>query len=378
MKFSKISLQNWKNFATVEGVPLQDRCFLIGPNASGKSNLLDVFRFLKDLAAEGLYKAVNARGGVSKLRAAAGRRHSSLIIDCSLTSQNNDEWQYYLEIKQNNQRIPYVEREHVKKNDHTVLDRPLKEERSDSELISQTYLEQVSMNRNFREIANHFKSINYLHVVPHIIREQGRIVPQEDDPYGSDFLDHISKVNANTRKAWLKRIEDAVKIAVPQFEDFKLEKDNKGVPHLMVRYKHWRRHGSWQNESDMSDGTLRLLGFLWALLEGKGLLLLEEPELSLHPEVVRNLPQIMAKVERKSQRQIIVSTHSPEMLADEGIAPEEVLLLIPGEEGTQIMTGFESQRIKSMMEAGLSAAESAFPEAAPENPEQLSLLDWTK
>ncbi len=351
---------------------------MIGPNASGKSNFLDVFRFLRDLAAEGLYKSVNNRGGVSRLRAAAGRRHSSIIVECLLRSSENVKWQYRLEIRQDNQRRPFVEKEKVKKNNNVILDRPRNGEKSDPELISQTHLEQVSMNREFREIANHFKSVNYLHVVPHIIRDASRVVPQEDDPYGSDFLDHISKVNANTRKAWLRRIEEAVKIAVPQFEDFRLERDNKGVPHLMVRFKHWRRHGSWQDESDMSDGTLRLMGFLWALLEGKGLLLLEEPELSLHPEVVSTLPQIMAKVERKSQKQIIVSTHSPEMLSDEGIAPEEVLLLIPGQEGTMIKPGVESERIKSMMESGLSAAESAFPETAPENAEQLSLLDWMK
>jgi predicted ATPase len=47
MRFSQVILENWRNFDQVD-VRLQDRAFLVGPNASGKSNFLDVFRFLRD------------------------------------------------------------------------------------------------------------------------------------------------------------------------------------------------------------------------------------------------------------------------------------------------------------------------------------------
>jgi AAA15 family ATPase/GTPase len=47
-RFAWLRLKNWKNFQSVE-VDLPLRVFLVGPNASGKSNLLDVFRFLRDL-----------------------------------------------------------------------------------------------------------------------------------------------------------------------------------------------------------------------------------------------------------------------------------------------------------------------------------------
>ena len=52
MIISKLALKNWRNFRTAE-VRLVDRVFLVGPNASGKSNLLDVFRFLRDIAVAG-------------------------------------------------------------------------------------------------------------------------------------------------------------------------------------------------------------------------------------------------------------------------------------------------------------------------------------
>ena len=65
LRFRKLHLQNWKNFKEAR-VDLQDRMFLVGPNASGKSNLLDALRFLRDLASlgGGFGDAVRRRGGV--------------------------------------------------------------------------------------------------------------------------------------------------------------------------------------------------------------------------------------------------------------------------------------------------------------------------
>src|SRR5205085_2476678 len=119
-------------------------------------------------------------------------------------------------------------------------------------------------------------------------------------------------------------------------QEVELNTDVRGVPHLRGRYQHWRPHGVWQTEEHFSDGTLRLLGLLWAVTDGTGPLLLEEPELSLHPEVVRYIPQMFARVQRRNGRQILVSSHSPEILNDPGIGLDEVLVLIPQSEGTLV------------------------------------------
>ena len=85
IRFSRIELRNWKNFTRVD-VPLANRVFLVGPNASGKSNFLDAFRFLRDLVTEGggLAKAVDARDGMSKLRSLYARgtnTHVSIAVE---------------------------------------------------------------------------------------------------------------------------------------------------------------------------------------------------------------------------------------------------------------------------------------------------------
>ena len=119
---------------------------------------------------------------------------------------------------------------------------------------------------------------------------------------------------------------------------------------------------------------LRLLGLLWATLDGSGPLLLEEPELSLHPEVVRYIPQMFARIQRKSGRQIIISTHSSDLLRDDGIGLDEALLLQPKAEGTGVGAAGSFVEIKALLESGLSLADAVIPRTRPQDVEQLSLF----
>ena len=124
MYISQIKLQNWKNFQQAEA-PLGLRVFVIGANASGKSNLLDAFRFLRDVANDGLAKAVDdARGGVSAIRCLSARRYSDIEIEVQLAENGDDRWSYLLAVSQDSLRRPVVKREIVLQGDHELLRRP--------------------------------------------------------------------------------------------------------------------------------------------------------------------------------------------------------------------------------------------------------------
>jgi predicted ATPase len=116
------------------------------------------------------------------------------------------------------------------------------------------------------------------------------------------------------------------------------------------------------------------MGILWSALEGTGPMLFEEPELSLHPEVVRYIPQMFARLQRKTGRQIFISTHSPELLRDEGVGQDEVLLLMPTKEGTEVRRASEFSEIKDLLEGGVSMADAVLPQTRPASVEQLSLF----
>lgn len=366
-RFASVRLSNWKNFPEVDQ-PLQSRVFLVGPNASGKSNFLDAFRFLRDVASVGggFQSAVNRRKGVSGIRCLSARRHPNVVLDVTVgNDERPDQWRYRLEFTQDNNQVPRVKHERVWRDGEGILARPLPEDEEDAERLTQTYLEQVNTNREFREVHEFLGALRYLHVVPQLVREPDRSVGRSNDPYGGDFLEQIALTQDRTQKSRLERIRKALLVAVPQLLEIQLDRDERGTPHLRGRYEHWRPQGAWQSEDQFSDGTLRLLGILWALLDGWGPLLLEEPELSLHPDVVRILPQLFARLERRSKRQVLVTTHSPDLLADTGIGLDEVLLLVPGPEGTEVRAASTIQEVPDLLKGGLSLAEAILPLARP-------------
>ena len=378
MRFTHVHLENWRNFTRVN-VPLQQRMFLVGPNASGKSNLLDAFRFLRDIVrvGGGLEKAVADRGGVSRLRSLAARRYPEIVVDVEIGEDDSPEWRYLIAIIQDNRGRTTIKEEKVWKGGELLLNRPDDNDLLDKELLHQTHLEQNNSNRNFREIATFFDTIRYYHIVPQLIREPDRSVGKKFDPYGGDFLEQVASTTKKTQDSRLRRIESALRVAVPQLQKLDIERDNRGVPHLKGKYEHWRSRGAWQSEVDFSDGTLRLMGLLWALFDGQGPLILEEPELSLHAEVASHVPAMMASIQRSQRRQarqILVSTHSSDLLRDLGIAPDEVLLLRPKQGGTQVEVGIEVKEIRQLLEAGLSVAEAVLPQTRPPKAEQLSFL----
>lgn len=381
MIITNVKLKNWRNFRTAN-VRLGNRVFVVGPNASGKSNFLDVFAFLRDLAVAGggLQKAVNDRGGISKIRCLAARQHPDLEIEVELSDDNGgrNRWTYAIGIRQESRgyRQPFLAYEEVTCNHHTVLKRPDASDQADTLRLTQTHLEQISANSQFREIARFFEAIDYLHLVPQLIRHpeafSGPGMP--GDPYGRNFLERVARTPEKIRKSRLRRIEAALQIAVPQLSELTDIKDETGIPHLEAVYKHWRPKGAKQREDQFSDGTLRLIGLLWSLLESSSLLLLEEPELSLNTGIVRKLPALMYRIQKQRQRQVIVSTHSPDLLSDPGIGGEEVLLLTPSEEGTRIELASSVQEIRDLLEGGLTIADAAVPRTTPQTLSQLDLF----
>ena len=374
MRITHLRLENWKNFRQLDLV-LQRRVFIVGPNASGKSNFLDALRFLRDLADPegGFQRAVKSRDGVSQLRCLHARAQPNIALDVSMEIDEED-YRYRLEFAQDNQRRPLVRREDVLRNRKILLARPDPADLEDVSRLTQTHLEQVNANKDFRAVAESLAQVSYKHVVPQLIRESERLTPRNQDPYGSDFLEQMARTPKRVLDSRLGRINQALQVAVPQLRELKLERDERGVPHLKGLYEHWRPNAGWQSEEHFSDGTLRLLGLLWAFLDGTAPLLLEEPELSLHPAVVKYIPSMMNAIARKAARQIVISTHSVDLLSDPGIAPEEVVLLRPTSEGTEAKLAVDEEQIRALLQGGIPMGDAVVPHTAPREASQLAFF----
>jgi hypothetical protein len=77
---------------------------------------------------------------------------------------------------------------------------------------------------------------------------------------------------------------------------------------------------------------------------------------------------------KRAIRQVLLSTHSSDLLRDEGIAADELLLVIPTKEGSIIQVGADDKEIRQLLEAGLTAAEAVIPRTQPANAVQLSFF----
>ena len=386
MLITRLKLKNWRNFRDVD-VSLGPRAYVIGANASGKSNFLDVFRFLRTIAQSeggGLQKALKDRGGLSKLRSLHARKDPEVRIEVEVSESIEDhvpKWRYVLAFKSEGKGLQRVliQEEAVFRDGEKLFGRPSAADKKDEARLTQTHLEQINNNAEFRELVEHFAATTYLHLVPQLLKHSdeisGRII--ENDPFGQGLLQRIARTSARTREFRLRHIQEALAVAVPQLSELQFEKDPaSGAPHLRANFTHWRVH-AWQREDQFSDGTLRLIGFLWALQEGDGLLLLEEPELSLNDAITEHIPLMVDRVLRQRKkggflRQVVSTTHSETLIAAVP-DPNSILLLEPGDNGTSARTANVEEQEE--MEHGLNPAEVLLPKTRPKDIETMGLFE---
>ncbi len=390
MIISRIKLTNWKNFANAEA-HLGDVNYIVGANASGKSNFLDVFRFLRDVAKPiggGLQAAVANRGGFGNICSLSAEKGSSVRIEVDIADNGTDinhVWKYVLEIGINNKLMlqPSLITEEVYSYDNgqekNILGNLGLGRVLDSSIIfRQTALEQEGFSQQFGELNKFFSEITYLHVVPQLIKFNAEIGGKalENDPFGQAFLHRIAQTPDTQRRRYLTKIQDVLKAVIPNIQLINFNYDTMRVPHLEVKYSNHNPASRWQTEEQFSDGTLRLISLFWQLLDGDNTLLLEEPELSLDEDVIRELPRMIDQLNRaadesKAKRQIIISTHSSAMLENKGIDARYVLRLETGEDGTKIRSISEAD--EALIRSGFSAAEVILPQVHPKNASKMSV-----
>lgn len=214
MIVTRLVLKNWRNFREVD-IPLRDRTYLLGANASGKSNFLDVFRFLRDVSKPqggGLQKAIYDREGIQKLRCLHARRDPEVSIEVHVAQGADDAeplWRYKLGFKPEGKgaQRTLISTEQVWRGNEKILDRPDANDKKDAVRLTQTALEQIQVNVAFRELATFFGETTYLHLVPQLLKYGDKIGGQrlEDDPFGQGLLERIAKTTEKTREARLKK-----------------------------------------------------------------------------------------------------------------------------------------------------------------------------
>jgi predicted ATPase len=309
MKFRKIILRNWKNFREAE-VKIGDHLILIGGNASGKSNFLDAFRFLRDISSEGgsLQKAVLCRGGMRNVRNFYVKQEE-VSVRVEMEDDFGKQWTYEIAFNQasRKRKEAVVVREYVSCDGEPFLERPDDGDKNDPVRLSASFLNSTVANKAFRVIPEFFSSIRF----------------------AVSFLWEMEATPTAILAPKLALIEKELRNALEINLRLTAEEE---YGHTSILFRIGRRK---VREEDVSEGTFRLMGLLWDALNATGPLLIEEPERHLAPRIALKLSNILKRL--NPNLQIIATTNSPYVIDSFG-AHNAVRLLRTSKE-THVVEG---------------------------------------
>lgn len=365
MKLTHIAITNWRNFAHIE-FDLSSRLFVVGPNSSGKTNLLGALRFLGDIGRRGLVAASEDLGGPDRyFRSGAD---SAAFVATFNDTQNSTEFALFL-------RLMSAGSESTKRGsdaDQTFafpMTDPLTGELNDRYLdVHQTITaggkkpadegesfpvedEEAQRTRVRQTLAG----IRYIHPNPKKMLERS---DRYDPDHGTGFFQHVGRFSDQQLDAVVDRIRPIMASVVPEIPNLSYQRMGLGTEVVFYSDTPVRGASGVYSHEQFSEGTLRLLGMLFDLAtlpRDTSVVLIEEPEIFLQASVVRSLPSLLAEVAMNRDVQMVISTHSPELIDSELVLPSQVLMLRSenGETTGELLSESNDPRIKAVVSAGL-------------------------
>jgi predicted ATPase len=341
---TRVVLKNYKSIAGCS-VPLRSLVFLVGQNGSGKSNFLDALRFVSDALHSSLDHALRERSGISEVRRRSGGHpnHFAVRLDFHLPSGQMGNYSFQIGAKESGgfevqteecklvnagrlgEQFYLVEKGRVVRTSVSV---------APAAFADRLYLVAASGLPQFRPVYDALSTIEVYNLNPKEIanlqKPDASQVLRRDGGNASSIFRKLPEPARQQINGYLARIvqgiADAEAKALGSQETLEFRQAVKGQKH------------SWRFlASSMSDGTLRAFGILLALFQnaakeagGPLLIGLEEPEMALHPAATGVLLSALREASR--QTQILVTSHSPDLLDDSDI-PTESLLAVDNQEG---------------------------------------------
>jgi predicted ATPase len=332
-------------------VDLGSLCLLVGPNGSGKSNFLDAIRLISDGLETSLEHAIRQRGGIQDVRRRSSGHptHFAIGLRIKLLNKGNASFAFKVgtyadgefRVQQEQVAISYPEYDAyyevhngeltkfevseegtLRTND--ILHTPVKI------LPDRLLLATLSSQPAFRPLFDALSGMGFYNINPALIRE-----PQPHHSGdkllrdGGNIASVVKRLETDDSKA-LARIQDYVRRVVPGLDSVHYKplgpRETLEFRQAVPGAKHpWRFYAA-----NMSDGTLRSLGVLTALFQSMNrrnksvpLVAIEEPESTIHPGAAGIVMDALLEASRNSQ--VLVTTHSPDLLDHDAIADARIL-----------------------------------------------------
>ena len=386
VKLTHIAITNWRNFAHIE-FDLASRLFVVGPNSSGKTNLLAALRFLSDVARLGLAAASENWGGPERYFR-SGTDSASFTVTADVDTRQVT---YDLSL----QRLTGIPGENVLEGDQLrILEPRVLDDRADlfswkdvaessgddpahgcegeadtsflpPEYADEKLLidgEEVPFIRDSKQvrlgascIRKLLAGVRYIHPNPKKMLERA---DRYDPDHGTGFFQHAGRFSDQQLNAVIDRIRSITAAVVPEIPNLSYQRMGLGTELVFYSDTPVRGASGIYSHEQFSEGTLRLLGLLFDLAtlpRDTSVVLIEEPESFLQASVVRSLPSLLAEVAMNRDVQMVISTHSPELIDSELVLPSQVLMLRSENDATtgELLSQSNDPRIKAVVSARL-------------------------
>lgn len=346
----KLSIHGFKSIATLEDFALRNLNVLIGANGAGKSNFVDFFRLLRAMADESLKTFVNQRGGGDGFFF-LGPRHTRQIS--ARTEFGNNVYEFDLEatadgsLQITDERVQYTGGGGfgtLTSIGQGNRESQLKARKDEAAQFGEgPGVPHYVYNALSSWTVYHFHDTGMLAPMrrDQSVRDSGRLRPEAENL--AAFLLHLRDDFPDNYTL----IRDTVRMIAPFFDEFLLEPQNKGNEEK-VRLE-WRQKGSdfpFQ-PAQLSDGSMRFICLTTALLqpEPPATVLIDEPELGLHPYAINLLSDLIQSMSERTQ--VVVSTQSPTLL--DHFAPEDVVV-VNRQAGHSIFERLEPGKLKEWLD----------------------------
>jgi len=302
---SKLTIKGYKSIRNLENFELRNINVLIGPNGAGKSNFLEFFRLLEEISKgeESLWHYTSYMGGVDKILF-LGPKITPFAEVVIWTSDARIGFEIS---PTQDSRLEYLQM-------HVTETTGLEPARRNTKLDS--LLREIYRNHRFY----HFHDTSNFAAVKRACSKRDYEYLRPDASNLAAFLLFLKKRHEKE----YQYIREVIQLAAPFFDDFLLRDSLDNPDETLLE---WRQKGSDYPflPSQISDGTLRFICLATALLQPNppSTILLDEPELGLHPYALTLLAGLIQKASLKTQ--VIVSTQSAALI--DHFQPEDIVIV---------------------------------------------------
>ena len=323
---NRITIEGFKSIKRIEELELGRINVLIGPNGSGKSNFIGALSFLQALRAGSLRDYVSRAGGADRVLHFGSKTTERLTLHTWFESVDDAENQYEIALAATatDDLYPVAETGYFQDKHHEQPYRdslaPYGNEAGISNPSSEKIAWYVRQHLDGWRLY-HFHDTGPTSPMKKIgdVNDNRRLRP--DGANLAAFLYYLREKHDSTYTL----IRDAVRLAAPFFDDFTLEPLALNENKILLEWRHAGSDGYF-DASSLSDGSLRFIALAALLLQPATLrpstILLDEPEIGLHPYAITLLSSLVEQA--SAETQVILATQSSLLLAH--FAPEDVLV----------------------------------------------------